>query len=98
MLLWRQFLMEWKLYARDRAAMFWTFAFPVLMTCALGLAFRAQAPRPVPIGVAAGEGREAIVERLRHSAEIELRDLSGDALERALRSGGVHLSSCPRAP
>ncbi|MBK8727633.1 MAG: ABC transporter permease [Holophagaceae bacterium] len=40
MLLWRQFLMEWKLYARDRAAMFWTFAFPVLMLLGFGLIFK----------------------------------------------------------
>lgn len=91
-------LARFREFLREPEAMFWTFAFPVLMTCALGLAFRAQAPRPVPIGVAAGEGREAIVERLRHSAEIELRDLSGDALERALRSGGVHLVVVPTRP
>ena len=40
MLLWRQFLMEWKLYSRDRAAMFWTFAFPVLMLLGFGVIFR----------------------------------------------------------
>ena len=26
MILWRQFAMEWRLYARDRVAMFWTMA------------------------------------------------------------------------
>ena len=40
MLLWRQFLMEWKLYSRDRAAMFWTFAFPILMLLGFGVMFR----------------------------------------------------------
>ncbi len=40
MLLWRQFLMEWKLYSRDRAAMFWTFAFPVLMLLGFGVMFK----------------------------------------------------------
>lgn len=40
MLLWRQFLMEWKLYSRDRGAMFWTFAFPVLMLLGFGVMFR----------------------------------------------------------
>ncbi len=40
MLLWRQFLMEWKLYSRDRAAMFWTFAFPVLMLLGFGVIFK----------------------------------------------------------
>jgi ABC transporter DrrB family efflux protein len=40
MLLWHQFLMEWKLYSRDRVAMFWTFAFPVLMLLGFGVIFR----------------------------------------------------------
>ena len=40
MMLLRQFLMEWKLYTRDRGAMFWTFAFPVLMLLGFGVIFR----------------------------------------------------------
>jgi ABC-2 type transport system permease protein len=40
MLLWRQFVMEWKLYARDRVAMFWTFAFPVALLLGFGVMFR----------------------------------------------------------
>jgi ABC-2 type transport system permease protein len=39
----RQFVMEWKLYRRDRAAMFWTFLFPVLMLLGFGVIFRAGA-------------------------------------------------------
>ena len=38
MLLLRQFLLEFKLYTRDRGAMFWTFAFPVLMLLGFGQA------------------------------------------------------------
>ena len=40
MLLLRQFLMEWKLFSRDRAAMFWTFAFPMLLLMGFGTIFR----------------------------------------------------------
>lgn len=43
MLLLRQFLMEWRLYSRDRVAMFWTFAFPMLMLVGLGTIFRSGA-------------------------------------------------------
>ncbi len=39
-LLGRQFLMEWKLYSRDRGAMFWTFLFPILMLFGFGLIFK----------------------------------------------------------
>jgi ABC-type multidrug transport system permease subunit len=40
MLLWRQFAMEWRLYGRDRVAMFWTFAFPVILLMGFGTIFR----------------------------------------------------------
>jgi ABC transporter DrrB family efflux protein len=43
-LLWRQFKIEWKLYVRDRAAMFWTFAFPLLMLFGFGVIFRSGGP------------------------------------------------------
>jgi ABC-type multidrug transport system permease subunit len=46
MLLFRQFVMEWKLFGRDRVAMFWTFAFPLLMLAGFGTIFRSgDAPR-----------------------------------------------------
>ena len=43
-LLWRQFKIEWRLYLRDRGAMFWTFAFPLLMLFGFGLIFRSGGP------------------------------------------------------
>ncbi|MBI1752731.1 MAG: ABC transporter permease [Acidobacteria bacterium] len=43
MLLWRQFAMEWRLYSRDRAALFWTMAFPVLLLLGFGTMFRDSA-------------------------------------------------------
>ena len=39
-LLGQQFRIEWRLYARDKAAMFWTFLFPLLMLFAFGVIFR----------------------------------------------------------
>jgi ABC transporter DrrB family efflux protein len=39
-LLWQQFRIEWRLYARDRGAMFWTFLFPLLMLFGMGVIFR----------------------------------------------------------
>jgi ABC transporter DrrB family efflux protein len=40
MMLWRQFAMEWRLYSRDRVALFWTFAFPVVLLLGFGTIFR----------------------------------------------------------
>src|SRR5882724_8626581 len=39
-LLWKQFRSEWRLYVRDRGAMFWTFLFPLLILFGLGSIFR----------------------------------------------------------
>jgi ABC-2 type transport system permease protein len=39
-LLWQQFRIEWRLYLRDRGAMFWTFLFPLLMLFGMGVIFR----------------------------------------------------------
>ena len=43
-LLWRQFRSEWRLYTRDRAAMFWSFLFPLLMLFGFGVIFRSGGP------------------------------------------------------
>jgi ABC-2 type transport system permease protein len=43
MMLWRQFAMEWRLYSRDRVALFWTMAFPVLLLLGFGVMFRDNA-------------------------------------------------------
>ena len=43
-LLWRQFRSEWRLYARDRGAVFWTFLFPLLMLFGFGVIFRSGGP------------------------------------------------------
>lgn len=43
-MLMRQFLMEWKLFSRDRAAMFWTFLFPLLLLLGFGVIFRSEGP------------------------------------------------------
>lgn len=51
--------MEWRLYSRDRVAMFWTFAFPVILLLGFGTIFRdgggprlsvvrVQSPNPSP--------------------------------------------------
>ncbi|HET8715821.1 MAG TPA: hypothetical protein VFM16_08345, partial [Holophagaceae bacterium] len=48
-LLLNQFLMEWKLYLRDKGAMFWTFLFPVLMLLGFGVIFRGDSAPKMPV-------------------------------------------------
>jgi ABC-2 type transport system permease protein len=65
----RQFVLEWKLYSRDRAAMFWTFLFPVLMLLGMGVIFQSgDGPALTlvwvspPGGASADPGLEAALE------------------------------------
>ena len=41
-------------FVREPEALFWVFAFPVLMALALGIAFRSQGVQRIRIGVEAG--------------------------------------------
>lgn len=66
----RQFVMEWKLYSRDRGAMFWTFLFPVLMLLGMGVIFRSGTGPALtlvwvspPAGVSADAELEAVLEQ-----------------------------------
>jgi ABC transporter DrrB family efflux protein len=70
-MLWRQFAMEWRLYNRDRVAMFWTLAFPVLLLLGFGTIFRdgggakltvvqVQPPAPGPRDAALAQALEEL--------------------------------------
>jgi ABC transporter DrrB family efflux protein len=83
-LLLRQFKMEWKLYSRDRGAMFWTFAFPILMLFGFGLIFKGSSGptltlvRVAPAAVTAQD--EALVKALK-DAQLKVVDLKADEAE-----------------
>jgi len=85
-------------FLREPEALFWSFAFPVLMAVALGIAFRTQAPRPISVGVLAGTGAAALVEALAGDDTLAPRVVSPGEAERDLRNGGVHLVVEPGDP
>lgn len=78
-------------FLREPEALFWSFAFPVLMAVALAVAFRTQTPPPIPIGVARGEGAAAVIAALREDATLAPREIDPSEVDRALRNGSVHL-------
>src|SRR5215471_17392152 len=47
-------------FVREPEALFWVFAFPLVMALVLGFAFRDKAPEPIPIGIA-GEARASAI-------------------------------------
>ena len=91
-----------RLFFREPGSLFWTFAFPILITIALGMAFRNQGPSKNQIVVVAGPQSAALASAL--SAERGLDVTTVDAAEagRRLRAGETLLSveeaATPGAP
>jgi len=79
-LLWRQFRIEWRLYVRDRAAMFWTFLFPLLALFGFGMIFRSGGPPALTL-VRIAPARESARDRafLKALQEARLKVLTLDA-------------------
>jgi ABC-2 type transport system permease protein len=89
-------LMRMREFAREPEALFWVFAFPLLLAVALGLAFREKAPDRIPIGIVEGAGAErAAAERaaavLARSQYLRIRLMEPRAAQEALRTGRISL-------
>jgi ABC-2 type transport system permease protein len=98
MLLYRQFVMEWKLFSRDRVAMFWTFAFPLLMLAGFGTIFRSGANPAITLVVAGDPAGSELMTALRFTpvkvvalsqAEAETRWKKGDTSAQLDFAGGA---------
>src|SRR5215467_6772841 len=94
--LWELTLCRLKESLREPELVFWVFVFPVLLTCALGIAFRNTAPERTRVAVemaAAGDaGRAADLARsLSQSPDIQASAMSPDEAARALRTGKIAL-------
>jgi ABC-2 type transport system permease protein len=98
-----------KEFLREPEAVFWVFAFPVLMALALGVAFRTTKPAEVNAGVLKQESRDAganggtaaqadqIAKTLTDAGGIRVRVLSPPEAEVALRNGVIALLVVPAA-
>ena len=86
MLLVYQFVMEWKLFARDRGAMFWTFAFPMLLLAGFGTIFRSGSAPAVTLVVAGDAARAPLVQALAGSP-VKVLALDERAAETRWRKG-----------
>lgn len=81
-------------FLREREAVFWVFVFPVLMTFALGIAFRNTAPDKTFVAIEGASSDARVSETanvLSRSAEINATVLSPDQAALALRSGKVSI-------
>jgi ABC-2 type transport system permease protein len=86
-------------FLREREAVFWVFIFPVLMTFALGIAFRNTAPDKTFVAIEADANNPRVNEIasvLNNSPEIAASVLSPDEAAKELRSGKVSIVVKPQ--
>jgi ABC-type multidrug transport system permease subunit len=86
-------------FLREREAVFWVFIFPVLMTFALGIAFRNTAPDKTLVAIendANNPNVSEIATLLSRSSEISALVLPPDEAAKALRSGKVSIVVKPQ--
>jgi ABC-2 type transport system permease protein len=79
-------------FLREREAVFWVFVFPVLMTFALGIAFRNTAPDKTFVAIEASDSKaNEIANTLSRSPDITASVVSSEEAAKALRSGKVSI-------
>jgi ABC transporter DrrB family efflux protein len=84
-------LMRARLFYREPAAMFWTFGFPMILSVALGIAFRNQKPQPVRVAIEAGPAADRAAALLANHADVDARTMNEDDAREALRTGKVSI-------
>lgn len=86
-------------FLREPEAVFWVFAFPVLLALALGIAFKNRGPRELTIGVVEGTADWVEVERALDGAEgVRVQALPEAEATARLRTGRIALMVTPGDP
>ncbi|MGZ8867477.1 MAG: ABC transporter permease [Thermoanaerobaculia bacterium] len=80
-----------KEFVRETEALFWVFAFPLLMTVALGFAFRDSGPERVPVGVVQSPAAARQLEALAASPALQPRIYTVEQGRAELRRGNISL-------
>lgn len=92
-------MMRVREFLREKEAVFWVFIFPVLMTFALGIAFRNTAPDKTFVAIETDANNPRVSEIanvLTNSPEISASVLSPEEAAKALRSGKVSIVVKPQ--
>lgn len=78
---------RFKEFLREPEAVFWVFAFPIIMTCALGIAFRSNAGEPVIVGVVQQGASADLTKALEAAGGFTIRTIAPGEIESAVRDG-----------
>lgn len=86
-----------RLFFREPSAVFWTFGFPLLLSVALGIAFRNRPPQPSVAAIAAGPGAEAALQAITAAGQ-KGAIVPAEAARAALRVGKADVVVLPGNP
>ena len=84
-------LWRFREFLREPEALFWVFAFPILLALALGIAFKSRGPATVRVAVEQGVGAQQLRSALDSAPGIEAVTLPRDVASDRLRKGRVAL-------
>ena len=91
-------LVRFREFLREPEAVFWTFAFPIILALGLGIAFRNKPADVVAIGVVTGTpAGDSLAAHLVTAAGLKVQRMDDSAAARALRTGEIALVAAPRA-
>lgn len=80
-----------KEFLREPDAVFWVFVFPLLLTLALGFAFREKAPERIPVGIVDGPAAQQRLAMLKKSPALQPRVYPAAQAREELRRGKISL-------
>ena len=80
-----------KEFLREPDAVFWVFVFPLLLTLALGFAFREKPPERIPVGVVNGPAAKQRLAALSRSPALQPRIYEEAEAREQLRRGAISL-------
>src|SRR5688500_2744553 len=91
-------LARFREFLREPEAVFWVFMFPVIMTCALGIAFRTRGEEPVIAGIVEQAGADEVAGALERAGGFTVRRIAPDEVDRAVRDGRAPVVVVPGQP
>lgn len=91
-------LARFREFLREPEAVFWVFAFPIIMTCALGIAFRSRGLEPIIAGVAEMAGSDRLATALEQAGGFTVRRVPPDEIDAAIRTGRAPVVVVPGTP
>jgi ABC-2 type transport system permease protein len=80
-----------KEFIREPDAVFWVFVFPLLLTLALGFAFREKPPDRIPVGITEGVAAQKHLAAMKKSPALQPRVYSESEGREELRRGKISL-------